>query len=210
MRNAKLIKLSGFCAGLLLIRIFNSENGSYAFLVWNLFLAWLPWLIINRYQKTKTTSGRWTKIFITILFLPNAPYMITDLFHLKKSSGVPMWFDLILILSFALLGMLFFILTLRRLLEIIHEITGTEHLVQVAKILLLFSCGYGIYLGRFLRFNSWDVFSDPLYLISEILNSVFNGACYKETLAVTLTFSIFLYLVYEISTSFKHQDHELS
>jgi uncharacterized membrane protein len=67
----------------------------------------------------------------------------------------------------------------------------------------MLSSGYGIYLGRYLRLNSWDVVSDPFELLRKMCTSVFSANCYKETLSVTITFTIFLYLVFEIVSSLK-------
>lgn len=158
--------------------------------------------MINNYNKARTPVVRWLVIGFTILFLPNAPYILTDLFHLSKNLLAPMWFDLVLILSFAVLGMLFFLLTFKQLLMIIRGKLG-EYTTHFLKLLILFATGYGIYLGRYLRFNSWEVFSDPAELGYQIFNSIFNQACYKETFAVSITFAIFLYLVVEITTSVK-------
>ena len=78
----------------------------------------------------------------------------------------------------------------------------------------MLSSGYGIYLGRYLRLNSWDVVSNPLDLVNKIFSSIFNENCYKETFSMTITFTIFLYLVFEIVASLKStvntQTNELS
>ena len=68
---------------------------------------------------------------------------------------------------------------------------------------VILSNGYGIYLGRYLRFNSWDVISNPDDLAIRMFRSVFDSRHYKETFSVTITFTIFLYLIFEIYESFK-------
>ena len=193
-----------FCLTLIVVRFFKTEHYSFLFLFWNLFLAWLPVFFI---KKIKTKQSKYMKFFLlslSILFLPNAPYILTDLFHLKQNLIAPLWFDLVLILSFAILGLIYFIISFELILEEIHQ-TFRKSVHVVAKPLLLLACGYGIYLGRYLRFNSWDIISDPYHLAGGMLNSVFNPGHVKETLSVTITFAIFLYLIFEIYLSFKNK-----
>lgn len=196
-------KLFAFSITLLLVRVFKTQHYSFFFLVWNLFLAWLPYWIICKYQNFKSKMGQLIVIGLTLLFLPNAPYIVTDLFHLSKNLIAPLWFDLILILNFSLLGLLFFLLTTERLLIIIAPFFKSGFWFNSVKFLIILSNGYGIYLGRYLRFNSWDIISNPDDLSSGIFHSIFDTDNYKETISVTITFTIFLYLVFEMYESFK-------
>ena len=139
---------------------------------------------------------------LSILFLPNAPYILTDLFHLNKNLAAPIWFDLLLISGFSILGLLFFLATVQRLFELLRPLCKMEMRFNLFKLGLFLSNGYGIYLGRYLRFNSWDVVSKPDDLVIRMFKSVFDSSSYKETLAITITFSIFLYLIFGIYESF--------
>lgn len=203
-----------FCLLLLLIRLLKTNQFSFLFLIWNLFLAWLPYCFIRSYARTRKPLAKAVVIGLTILFLPNAPYILTDLFHLTKNPAVPMWFDLILILSFALLGMVFFILAFNELMAVISPWFRSKKMLNLTKNSMLFATGYGIYLGRYLRFNSWDVVSSPFELITQMFYSIFDPACFKETVAVSFIFAIFLYLVIEITNSMtaslKPKHHDLS
>lgn len=197
MANSKIVKLVVFCVGLLIIRIIHTHHISFVFLLWNLFLAWLPYYLIKRFNKR---NNRYFNLFIfalTILFLPNAPYILTDLFHLKQGPHAPLWFDLILILSFALAGMFFFILTVKEMLELSKKYFQLKVSQVYIKISIMALSAYGVYLGRYLRFNSWDIVSDPLNLAVQMARSFFGTGHMKETVAMTFTFSIFLFLVYE-------------
>ncbi|MGZ3920201.1 MAG: DUF1361 domain-containing protein [Bacteroidia bacterium] len=194
-----------FCAALLVIRHFKTDHYSFLFLLWNLFLAWLPLFFIRRTSMYQNKLKRIALLWLSILFLPNAPYILTDLFHLKKTLIAPLWFDLVLILSFAILGLIYFIMALELILK---EITldFPVYIQKLSKPFLFLSSGYGIYLGRYLRFNSWDVVSQPFHLAGSMYNSIFNPLCFKETMAVTITFTIFLYLIFEIYLSFKKKN----
>src|ERR1051326_2665661 len=95
---------------LLLFRIFFTGNVSFIFLGWNLFLAWLPLIFASFLSEIRSySSKRWPPIFVFgawLVFFPNSPYIITDLFHLWKRPGMPLWFDLFLLISFAWNGLL--------------------------------------------------------------------------------------------------------
>src|SRR4028118_1164658 len=101
---------SGFCLGILLLRLIWSEHFRYLSLGWNLFLAWIP-LLIALGLRSQLKAGNDSKLYyllglvLWLLFLPNAPYIITDLLHLQVNTGVPIWFDSILIFCFAMGGL---------------------------------------------------------------------------------------------------------
>lgn len=203
MGTDKLFKLFMFCLALLVTRIIRTDQFSYAFLTWNLFLAFIPYLLIKKFKPEQNKLVQFIIIGTTVLFLPNAPYILTDLFHLRERIAAPMWFDLILILSFAFIGMVFFVLSVNHLLSIFNFLFKSRWITSGLKFLIMLSSGYGIYLGRYLRFNSWDVVSNPFELVRQMFSSVFNENCYKETFSVTITFTIFLYLVFEIVASLR-------
>lgn len=184
-------------------RIIYSGEFGFAFLLWNLFLAYLPYWFINRCIRHTQPWKQSLYALFSILFLPNAPYIVTDLFHLGQSKAVPEWFDLILIFCFALTGLYYFVISFHRLLQWLKQVPIINHYPQITKLLLLSACAYGIYLGRFLRFNSWDVVSHPFHLVKTIGVSLFHPTHFAETWAITLTFTLFLFLVYELSVSEK-------
>jgi uncharacterized membrane protein len=203
MRVNLLNKLVLFCISLVVIRFFKTGHYSFLFLIWNLFLAWLPLFFIRR---SATTSAKHTGkllLLASILFLPNAPYLVTDLFHLKKELVAPLWFDVVMITSFAMAGLIYFLMAFEMILAGIKDHFGKFS--AFAKPLLLAAMGYGIYLGRYLRYNSWDVFVQPVHLAADMLNSVFNPDKFINTACITITFAVFLYLIFEIYLSFKNK-----
>jgi uncharacterized membrane protein len=203
-------KLFLFCAALTLFRLCQTGQASFLFLFWNLFLAWLPYyFVIKLVKEAQEPYIKTPLIAASLAFLPNAPYIVTDLFHLKKQLVAPLWLDTILILSFAVLGLVFFIKAANRLIFHLYQLLP-EKLHLYVKPLLFAATGYGIYVGRYLRYNSWDIIVHPYDLASGMFWSVFNPHRWADTIGATLTFTIFLYLVFEIYLSFRNKETRLS
>jgi uncharacterized membrane protein len=205
MKVSNILKFVLFCVTLVVIRIIFTGHYSFLFLIWNLFLAWLPYYFIRKYNANREPWERYLLVGLALLFLPNSPYIVTDLFHLTKKLVAPMWFDLILILSFSLLGLVFFILTAEKIFSILKPCFKSGLAFKCIKFSVILSNGYGIYLGRYLRFNSWDVLHKPNELAHEMFWSFFDPARYVETFSITLSFSVFLYLIFELYESLKQR-----
>ncbi len=90
-----------FALSLIVLRIFKIENIGVLFLIWNLFLAWIPLFFIQQMDVFKSNYWKISILFLTILFLPNSIYIFTDIFHLKKNLVAPIWYDLVLFLTFS-------------------------------------------------------------------------------------------------------------
>ena len=143
-----------------------SGTYQYAFLIWNLFLAWIPFMIAY-FTYTVTLNRKWIYVIIPIaaffwmIFFPNAPYILTDFQHLAgNGGGVPVWYDVMLLIWFAFTGLLLGMVSLFLMQEIIRREfggwVGWGFVVLVAGL-----SSTGIYMGRFLRWNSWDIILNP-------------------------------------------------
>lgn len=171
----------------------------YLFLVWNLFLAWLPWLFSLPLATLPSRRGHGWKLLpllgLWLLFLPNAPYIVTDLLHLRAANGVPVWFDAALLFTFAWTGCLLGFFSLRIAHGRIEAWLGAAAgwlFVFAAAVLT----GFGIYLGRFLRWNSWDIVSQPGALARDILDRVLSPGSHPQTWLVTAFFAAFFVCAY--------------
>lgn len=187
-----------FCFLLIATRVYFSGYITFVFLVWNLFLAWIPYLI-SKYLIHHISDIKKISLFflggVWLLFFPNAPYILTDLIHLKPRADVPFWFDLVLLLSFAWTGVLLGYKSLHNIQKIIQQLYGkTKALIFV--VFCLFISGYGIYLGRFERFNSWDILTQPFSLLYEIKETILHPFDHFHTYGVTLLFGVFLLIGY--------------
>jgi uncharacterized membrane protein len=143
-----------------------SGSERYAFLIWNLFLAWIPF-IISYFTYILTVTRKWIYLFILgatflwLIFFPNAPYILTDFQHLAyASSELPVWYDVMMLIWFAFTGLLLGMVSLFLMQEIVRREFGSwVAWAFVAGVAGLSAAG--VYMGRFLRWNSWDILRDP-------------------------------------------------
>jgi len=147
---------------LFVLRWAITADDFFMFLPYNLVLALIP-LAISRllvqYMQRKHPS--WFLVgfsgFVWLLFIPNAPYIMTDFIHLGKVGGVPLWFDALLILLYASTGLLAGWYSLYDMQKLVAKWHG-KFLGWVFVFFVLLMTSFGVYLGRFLRWNSWDLF----------------------------------------------------
>ena len=181
----------------LMVRIKLNKSFFYLFLVWNVFLAIIPYTITMYLSSTRKLSklklGFWFVVWLA--FLPNAPYIVTDLIHLRSSNDLMLWLDVIVLISFAITGLLLFFLTVRDM-QLLVASKFEKIPIKVLTFFILGLCGFGVYLGRFLRYNSWEIISNPKILISDIVGIIFSPFQHSEAWLFTLGFGGFLIVGY--------------
>ena len=199
---------SVFCVALVAARVKHTNSVRYLSLVWNLFLAWIPfWFAYFAYTLPWKRS---LLLYIVIpicailwlIFFPNAPYILTDLQHLAKvSNNVPLWYDVIMLIWFSWTGLLLGIISLYFMHEIFRRAFGRAvGWIFVAVVSGLSS--FGVYLGRFLRWNSWDILQNPSEFAVYILGWVISPN--QSLLAFTALYTIFFLFVYITLYAFCH------
>ena len=170
----------------------------FLFMLWNLLLAVVPYAISTMLLAARgplpvrillPAGAAW------LLFFPNAPYILTDFYHLEARPGVPLWYDLALILSCAWNGLMLAYASLSDMQRLVQQRLGFWPGWAFAAVALLLS-GFGIYLGRYLRFNSWNILTNPIALFFDIMNRVMHPFSFPGTWGVTLLFGLFLLLGY--------------
>jgi uncharacterized membrane protein len=198
---------TALCLGLLALRAWHYRNTVQIWLVWNLFLAWLPTLgAFTAYNLNRwPTRLRWLPIFglslLWLLFLPNAPYLVTDIIHLRPHPGVPLWYDLITLVAFAWTGSFLGMVSLFLMQVLVHRAIG--HMASwlfVVGVLAL--NGVGIYLGRFLRWNSWDLLFHPTDLFYDLLEALYHPMEHLQTMAFAGLFTLLFSAVYLMMLAF--------
>ncbi len=194
--------------GLVLARIAYTGNWNYSFLAWNLFLAWLPLLFALLASQEFQNRGRHTWTFRSmaaawLLFFPNAPYIFTDLTHLTTHFYNHFWIDMVLIISCAFTGLVIGFVSLYLMQTVVRRMWGAlASWVFVFGIAGLSS--FGIYLGRFLRFNSWDVILRPMRLYHGIGKWAADPFSHPTGYAFPALFATFLFTSYLILYALTH------
>ncbi|WP_158602185.1 DUF1361 domain-containing protein [Cohnella endophytica] len=197
---------SVLCAFLIVIRANQLEYVQYRFLLWNLFLAWLPLAVsmtalafirVTRRRSTLTV-GLVVLGVAWLLLYPNAPYLTTDFIHLifsnryriyNREDDLLVWYDLVLFFLFSWCGLLLGYLSMRHF----HAIVSYYSNVFAGWIFILvvsFLGGFGVYLGRVVRLNSWDVLS-PFRLIEGVIEGI-----NRRAFIFTMLFGIFILIIY--------------
>ena len=208
MTSASLI-----CILLVAARIAYSDSGRYANLVWNLVLAWIPFVLAYlayalSWKKALLYLLLPITAFLWLIFFPNAPYILTDLQHLvKETSSAPVWYDVIILVWFSWTGLLLGIVSLYLMHDIVQRAFG-RLLGWVFVFAVSGLSSFGVYLGRFVRFNSWDLLGDPKEIVVTVLGLAIDPS--RRLVAFTILFTVFYLFVYLTLYSFAHLLQEQS
>jgi len=186
---------------LLIIRLKIHQSFFLLFLVWNIFLAIIPFAITLhlKFHKSENKFTFFLWFFLWLLFLPNAPYIVTDFVHLKHNTGYYKWLDFLLILSFAINGLIMFCISLQDMKQLLKTYIKWS-IYRTFDVLICLLSAFGIYIGRFLRFNSWDIIQDPIQLINEIMTLILKPVSSWKVWLFILVFGIFLIIIFNIYT----------
>lgn len=192
--------LSGFfSAGLVCFRVVYTGQWLFVWLLWNLFLAFVPYLLTKaatRRLQWVESNGRFFLLFIAwLLFIPNSFYIITDLFHLEERTAVPLWFDLVLIFSFAWNGILLGIASVWQM-EILMRCRWPQLKEWQFVYPTMLLNALGIYIGRHLRYNSWDVIADPFQLAKDVLDLLLHPVRNRFDWSMIVCYAVFMSLVF--------------
>ena len=175
-QNNYLIISSLIAITMLLLRVKLTHSIYLLFLLWNLFLATIPYslstIIKTDFRLRRSNLKNLGIIIIWLLFIPNTFYLITDFVHLNPSNLYRYIFDFALLSSFTIAGFYFGILSINTIYKQI-QFFYSNTISRIFLISISYLCAFGIYIGRVLRFNSWDIISNPFSLIKSILDSIF-------------------------------------
>jgi uncharacterized membrane protein len=195
-----LLTISLLGVALSITRYVVSGNAGLSFLPWNLALAWMPlvfaWFLFNR---TNSRGLSWSKINLALIalwlvFLPNSFYLMTDFIHLKTARGIEPMFDVVLLMTYSIAGlalgfMSLFLVHLRTL----QRFGKKGHYLALFALL---ASGFAIYLGRYLRWNSWDVVLNPFGILVHITDRVLHPTEHILTFGTTILYFVFLSILY--------------
>jgi uncharacterized membrane protein len=208
--NERLVVLAGLgvasalCVGLELYREEHYGAFGFRFLIWNLILAWIPLLlallVYDRYRRGTPLLVLAPALAVWLLFLPNAPYIVTDFVHLSARSPAPLWLDGVELSAFAWTGMLLGFVSLYLVHAVArHRFGPAPSWVGVLGVLGL--VGVGVYLGRVKRWNSWDLLTQPGARLTQLHAHLDDPASLSRAAAISLAVTCLLaaaYLVFYV------------
>ena len=194
---AALLSASALGIALLAFRYLWSGSGEYRNLLWNLVLAWVPFVLaLVLYDRARRGGSRPVLLGLAALwlaFLPNAPYLVTELQFLRSIAGMPLWFDVTLLTTFAWTGLILGFASVFLVQQAVARLYGRAAGWTVAVCALALS-GLGVYLGRELRWNSWDLFVQPRGIASGMLDQLAT----PRLVGMTLVLGAFLTVGYAV------------
>lgn len=188
-----------FSVALVAVRVAYTGSGDGLNLVWNLTLAWIPLLlavlVYDGYRRGAPRPGLLAGAALWLLFFPNAPYILTDFKWIADWSGTPVVFDVLVVGAAAATGLALGFVSLYLMQALACRLFGrlTSWLLVVAFLGL---SSFGVYLGRVQRWNSWDVFAQPVSLLSDIGEGLSDPLSHGRMLAGTTLFTVLLTLAY--------------
>lgn len=199
---ASVTGLSVVCIALLMIRIAATNSSRYGFLFWNLFLAAVPvllaWWLAARVRKHGWL--KWQQIVLTVTwigFLPNSFYIITDLIHLRANYEADLLFDITLLTGFIVSGLFLGYLSVYLVhLEVLKRLR--ERWVYAILAVLFLAVSFAICLGRYTRWNTWDILLQPAGLLFDVSDRLLNPAGHMQTYQTTLVLFILLFSSYTV------------
>jgi len=198
----RLLGLTALPAGLLAARVVHTGSRVHAYVAWNLVLAWMPLLFAYVSVRPGSTPRllRAGSGLAWLLFLPNAPYLVTDLMHLHQSQ-IPILYDVVLLFSAALCGLALGLVSLHWMESGVARALGCwpGRLFGAAAAC---AAGFGVYLGRYLRWNSWDLVTQPAALARDILQYVVHPVQHWQVWGFALLFAALLLAAYRPVTTF--------
>lgn len=198
-----LLSSSLVSVGLYLFGAISNHASTFSYLVWNLFLAWLPLVFslwLHKVLKHNLWSA-WKALAVTALwlgFLPNSFYMISDFIHIQDVARVDLLYDVVMFSSFIFNGVILGFFSLYNVhLELLQRVKRRTAHVLIAVVLLL--CSFAIYLGRDLRWNTWDVLVNPGGVLFDVSDRFLHPVVYSKTYSTTITFFLLLSSLYIVA-----------
>ncbi len=192
------------------IRIIIFGSFSLIYILWNIFLALLPFFISStlliRIKENKFLNPKvfWVLVVVWLFLLPNAPYLVTDLIHIGSVHNVPALYDAFLLFASAWVGILLFTHSLFHI-EQVFKTMYRKNQTNSIIIAIIILTSFGMYLGRFLRFNSWDVLFNHSSFLSSMWQIFSSSSLRIEAILYTILFFIFILLSY---ISWKYTQNE--
>jgi uncharacterized membrane protein len=192
--------LLSFC--FFVVGALSSHDATLWYLNWNLFLAWVPLLIMLWLERTLRHRlwSSWQALLLTFLFvvfLPNTFYVMTDIIHLQEVAHTDLIYDVVMFNSFIFNACILGFLSI----YLLHAELRKRISKQMSWLLVLatiFSTSFAIYIGRDLRWSTWDVLLNPASILFEVSERLLHPSMHPELLTTTCSFFVLLSSLYVV------------
>lgn len=197
---AALALMSATCVLLWAVGAIAQHRYSEIYLNWNLFLAALPLVFAVRLTKRLQAKpwSSWENLgwtFLWLIFLPNSFYMVSDFIHLREVPSADVLYDVVMFASFIFTGVVMGFLGL----YLVHKQLLRRLLTHSANTIvgvILLACSFAIYLGRDLRWNSWDILLNPAGLLFDVSDRLLHPLAHPQTYSMTVSYFVLLGSLY--------------
>lgn len=207
MKSNRVVRALCFSSGvsfmLFMIRALSLKSTNYWYLNWNLLLAWIPLLFAVLVVKHLRTGPwiSWRGILLTALwlaFLPNSFYIATDFIHLQRNSVDSLLLDIVMLLAFTFNGFILGYLSIYTIHKLLLKRVKTMTAHTIIALVFL-ACSFAIYLGRYLRWNTWDIVINPAGLLFDVSDRFINPAAHVQTFLTTALFFVLIGAFYVVA-----------
>lgn len=175
-----------------------SGSGDLDYLLWNLALAWVPFVAALALDDVRATPLRLQLplLGLWLVFFPNAPYLVTDLIHIDPANhtAIGILGDAALV-SVAPAGLALGFSSLALVERSVRERFGSRTALAVS-VLSLAAASLGIYLGRVVRLNSWDLLTRPRVVGSVLHQLAVDPLAHPLAVAATIALAVTLSVLY--------------
>lgn len=201
-----LVTSNGVSLALFGLRVVGADNFRFWFLFWNLLLAWVPLLVAAILSRSLRRNRwmQWQNLLLTFAwlgFLPNSFYIVSDLIHVRPTGEINILFDVVLFTSIIFNAYVFGFMSLWLVhRELLRRIRQARAHVAIGAVLL--GCSFAIYLGRYLRWNTWDAIIHPFGILFDITDRLINPTAHPQAFTTTVIFMLLLSSMYWVIYEF--------
>ena len=198
MKISKITESLILASAVAVMLVLARGGSDFYYMLWNLFLAWIPYLLSSYLAEQKESLKKlWPVFVLWLVFFPNAPYLSTCIIHLLSTASSMLWYDILLFTFFAWVGLVLGILSLMQSGEYLERQYGKQ-MVEPAIVLMSLATSFGIYLGRFERLNSWDFFLHPAVFLKHSHAILTSFTTNPVPFIFTVLFALCLYTAYKM------------
>ncbi len=193
----RLMLFSGFIAfGLLFYRCVFTLSFHYTYLLWNLLIAYVPYIVSKQLVKCKKPNERAILLLsVCLLFFPACMYLFTDILQMHKTDNFPIFYDVFLYMVFSWNALLPALMSLKKIESFLRRYLSV-FMVKISILFFIFLSSYSICLVRFLHLKDWDVITNSKRFIQISVNNILNPTDHIHAWLSVISLMLLLDVIY--------------